>query len=1000
MSSHRTPRGGARPPLRLAAAAVCALFFLAAAGTASAGVTSFVINVPEKTGGTPEDPIFPIHRLKITVTLESENPVRFVVTRTTPPGMTAHTVTSDQLTPGGGSDSLNEFPPDPAPAGVPDSVSFIPPATAGVPVGDPARRKYVIFLNLDSNAVPGTTCANAMTGPETWQIQVTTASPASPEIESVCVQSFDKEVVGQLCQGTLRVVPFAEQIATVEGQAGSVFGCRPGVDVALVLDHSGSMSSPVAGDPTLSKITSLHNAVKSFVDVWSALRANESTGGGTPPDDHIGVFLFDDTAKPLSTFGGGITSLHAFNDAAKDDVKANIVNVAPAGFTSIGAGLLSGTALFGLPASPADNRKAILLMSDGMQNTEPLAEVFGGQVRTVTGGVPAPLPGPTPQIYTVTVGPSGPMFDVINQQLATATGGFFMNSETDAAVLPNLFLEVLQNFVRFSTVETLRMVSEKAGANAPYETVIPVTTTTQSLSFHLNWNPRLGGLRLTLRPPGGEPIVRQPAAGDTSGTLLFNETLPLRGGRSSAGNWGVRVEGAGTFSPTAGGPPEIPFNMIVLGDDAALNSELSSVAADYGPGDRIRLQARISELERPVLNLNGQPGARVVVEMLRPGQSLGDLLSDTPAATPSPGSPDPLTPTDAQIERLLRQNPNALAKVENTLTLLDNGSADNGDAVAGDGVYTATFPAQLAGNYHFLFGVEGGTASVGRFSRQQLRTVHVRAVPDAGATQFQSSVRADGGRGTLTINMTPRTRFNHRMGPGWANYFWFVPDGGTPVKPVDNRDGTYTATFNFGGSTPPPVRLHFLRVFSLIPDSATPDRLPVPLGGGNVLVDRVPPPRGPGGDIPAPAAEKRWGLSLHAGGSFPHGNFGAFFDPGFNAGLDLEYRVNDNFSVEGIYTFHRFPLDFFDAHRNLHQFSLNGKVYGNSAPVKPFANLGFGAYKFDPGDARAGLNVGGGLQFNITPTFAVEGAYNFHNVFTSGANARFSTVQGGVRFRF
>ncbi len=149
---------------------------------------------------------------------------------------------------------------------------------------------------------------------------------------------------------------------------------------------------------------------------------------------------------------------------------------------------------------------------------------------------------------------------------------------------------------------------------------------------------------------------------------------------------------------------------------------------------------------------------------------------------------------------------------------------------------------------------------------------------------------------------------------------------------------------------------------------------------------------------------KRWGLSLHAGVSFPHGNFNTAYNPGSNAGIDLEYRINRHFSLEGIYTFHRFRGQRFDLFRvpdlNVHQFSINGKVYGSSSPLRPFFNFGAGAYKFDPGSTRGGLNVGFGVQRDITPTFAIEAMYNFHNVFTPGSSTRFSTVQGGVRFRF
>ncbi|MDT5294318.1 MAG: hypothetical protein QOJ76_1198 [Acidobacteriota bacterium] len=149
---------------------------------------------------------------------------------------------------------------------------------------------------------------------------------------------------------------------------------------------------------------------------------------------------------------------------------------------------------------------------------------------------------------------------------------------------------------------------------------------------------------------------------------------------------------------------------------------------------------------------------------------------------------------------------------------------------------------------------------------------------------------------------------------------------------------------------------------------------------------------------------KRWGLSLHAGASIPHGNFANIFNPGPNVGVDLEYRFSPVFSLEGIYTFHHFRGERVGEFRfpnlNLHQLSVNGKIYGSTSPVRPFFNFGGGVYVFDSGTTRGGANIGGGLQFDVTPTFAVDAMYNFNNVFTSGSNLRFSTAQGGVRFRF
>jgi len=188
--------------------------------------------------------------------------------------------------------------------------------------------------------------------------------------------------------------------------------------------------------------------------------------------------------------------------------------------------------------------------------------------------------------------------------------------------------------------------------------------------------------------------------------------------------------------------------------------------------------------------------------------------------------------------------------------------------------------------------------------------------------------------------------------------------------------------------------------------------LDVPLGGEafvNTVIETIDAGGSDpiNGDIPADADSKRWGLSLHAGASIPHADFGNVFNPGPNFGVDLEYRLSNHVSLEALYGFHRFRGEDFGFVSvddvNLHQLSGNVKAFGGNGSVRPFINGGGGVYHFDfggGGDTRGGINVGGGLQFNLTPTFAVEGSYNFHNVFTPGSDVRFSTVQGGVRFRF
>jgi len=84
-----------------------------------------------------------------------------------------------------------------------------------------------------------------------------------------------------------------------------------------------------------------------------------------------------------------------------------------------------------------------------------------------------------------------------------------------------------------------------------------------------------------------------------------------------------------------------------------------------------------------------------------------------------------------------------------------------------------------------------------RFSRQQLRTAYVRAEPNAGNTNLQSSIIGRAGDRKLSNRDDPARRSPDRHGPGWANYFWFTSPGITPFKAVDNLNGRLYRDFGF-----------------------------------------------------------------------------------------------------------------------------------------------------------------------------------------------------------
>jgi len=144
----------------------------------------------------------------------------------------------------------------------------------------------------------------------------------------------------------------------------------------------------------------------------------------------------------------------------------------------------------------------------------------------------------------------------------------------------------------------------------------------------------------------------------------------------------------------------------------------------------------------------------------------------------------------------------------------------------------------------------------------------------------------------------------------------------------------------------------------------------------------------------------RFALSLHAGVSLPHGNFGNAVDPGFGVTGDLEMRLNHTFTAEALFGFHRFKGVASSADVDLTHISGGLKAYVTPGRTRLFVSAGGGTYTFDPGATDPGAHAGAGIQFNPSLRFALEAVYTAHTVFTSGSNTTFSSIQAGGRIRF
>jgi len=776
-------------------------------------VPSFDINVFQKP--------FPVTRLKLVVSLESEAtagaPVIFQITD---PVGTARSTPA--MSTGFGSSGLLDFNPAPPGAVDFDGVEVFAP-DGGLAAGDPALRRYVFIFSLLSDYNPGNNCNSTMAGNETWQVAVT----SGPEFTSACPISFDSQVFGAECGVDLRVVPLTEAVAEIDTFGEQGHSCeeyRPPLDVVLVLDKSGSMGGSTTGAGG-TKIVALRNALTDFVTIWADLRTTEPSY--SPPlitTDNIGVALFEGNADWWATIGFG---LHNF-DATQATILANVNTITHGGSTSIGDGLLLADGV--LNAADPTRRRVILLMSDGMQNTDDMVGVTADETQVytyqkATPGVTTTVPHQANyQIYTVTVGPSAGVSAEVKYGLANATNGFYINTEDDADQLSPFFLELLQNFIRFNTWQTARLIHDTVTIGKPYQVSIPISTTTQHVSFALRWPDGMGFMRMHVTPSGES----QPVVESGNRTIVMNFDVPTSQAYTYLDEWLVVIE----LADPSGHISQIPFDLVVLVDDVALDVDMNVAPQRYAPGDSVQLEARVHLLEQPVTTLGDQSDDKLLVQVVKPGTSIGDLLSTSSASANQPFEGDSITDANAKLYNELQENPSALVRDDSDLITLTH---------AGDGLYRGTYQVQAAGHYNFLFGIEGQTGGKGRFSRMQIKTIHVRPLPDPNATNFQTEIRQTKDGNRLMINMTPRTVFNNLVGPGWATHFWFTAPNIRPERPRDNLDGTYSASIPFSGPLPPDVAVHFLDIPMFIDESVSGDNLPVPLDDSNVLKPSIAP---------------------------------------------------------------------------------------------------------------------------------------------------------------
>ena len=384
---------------------------------------------------------------------------------------------------------------------------------------------------------------------------------------------------------------------------------RPKAAVALVLDHSGSMSDDAGdGQPKVSK---LKEAVQAFTDVML-------------PGDGLGVVRFDDTTQQLVsvTDVGPVTpvTLGSGRDLVQQVLAGNQLD--PAGATSIGGGLSEGRNTLDTAAAtvPPYSVKAMIVLTDGMENTAPYIADVAGTINANT--------------FAVGFGTPANLNVAALNALTQNQNGYLV---VTGAITQDIRFRLTKYFLQIlAGISNAQVVLDPQGElilGAKHR--IPFWLTEADFGADvILLCPAPYYVDFLLEAPDGtliKPSIVEPAIQFAMKTALsyYRMSLPalatLPNG-SHGGQWhailslGKRAQrGDRDLAAFASQRRSLPYSLLVHGY-SNLNFKATVQQTSYDPGSVARLRARLTEYDVPV-----DHRARVRAEILRPDASTAML---------------------------------------------------------------------------------------------------------------------------------------------------------------------------------------------------------------------------------------------------------------------------------------------------------------------------------------------------------------------------------------
>ncbi|KAM5349893.1 hypothetical protein ACJ41O_006398 [Fusarium nematophilum] len=548
-------------------------------------------------------------------------------------------------------------------------------------------------------------------------------------------------------------------------------------DVMIVFDRSGSMTELDATGR--SKMEVARDAASLFVQLVRKDLSNR-----------IGLVSFQSSA----TLEAGLADV---NDNTKKTLvgdapfaKGKIGELVPEMSTSIGGGLdKARIELF--TRSGNGNTQAILLMTDGMQNTPPMIS----DVEDNLGNI---------EVWSVGFGKDSNLDGKILDELSTDHCGMFTRATTGVS-LQKFFAVAFGNIFEGGVLQDPEY---DLPSNRDRSEPIPFHVCSEDvITVAVGWDNTAGELGIILTSPGGNSITASHAGVEAktgrSWTFL-RVPLPHKGERQ--GQWNVTVHRppqprrrSSHLEARQGSPPLRYFVNIIPTGGPRMSLDVEK--KKYYTGDTIV----------PLVSVRYPDGswpleAKVVGTLTRPNASIGAALSASGLHQPAAIVDDTLPARQRTLGDI-----GFLAGSQQETFELSSESADTRGYFEESGIWGRVLNNSLLfeGDYqfHFRATTEGDCSS----TREVLWSVHVDVGIDPAKTDVKTTFTGTtpGGKSVGTITIIPRDKFGNPVGPGRGDIIDITPGPGTIITgPVnDDGNGGYTVPIEWDPKTgiPPTI---------------------------------------------------------------------------------------------------------------------------------------------------------------------------------------------------